>query len=191
MNSYCPKNKQDWRKWLQKNHLREESIWLIINKKNAPNPNLTWSEAVDEALCFGWIDSVRMPIDENQFKQYFSKRKPKSNWSKINKDKVAALIENGLMQDAGYKSIEIAKENGSWTILDKIEALEIPNDLKVALENQKGAMEFFEGLSKSDKKILLHWVSSAKRDETKQRRILEIVESASNNQLPNQFRRKR
>lgn len=191
MNSYCPKNKQDWRKWLQKNHLKEDSIWLVINKKNAPNPNLTWSEAVDEALCFGWIDSVRMPIDENQFKQYFSKRKPKSNWSKINKDKVAALIENGLMQDAGYKSIEIAKENGSWTILDKIEALEIPNDLKVALENQKGAMEFFEGLSKSDKKILLHWVSSAKRDETKQKRILEIVESASNNQLPNQFRRKR
>ncbi len=191
MNSYCPKNKQEWRKWLQKNHLKEESIWLVINKKNAPNPNLTWSEAVDEALCFGWIDSVRMPIDEYQFKQYFSKRKPKSNWSKINKDKVAVLIENGLMQDAGYKSIEIAKKNGSWTILDKIESLEIPNDLKVALENQKGAMEFFEGLSKSDKKILLHWVSSAKRDETKQKRILEVVENASNNQLPNQFRRKR
>lgn len=190
MNSYCPKNKQDWRKWLQKNHLKEESIWLVINKKNAPNPNLTWSEAVDEALCFGWIDSVRMPIDEYQFKQYFSKRKPKSNWSKINKDKVAVLIENGLMQDAGYKSIEIAKKNGSWTILDKIEALEIPNDLKSALENQKGAMEFFEGLSKSDKKILLHWVSSAKRDETKRKRILEILENASNKQLPNQFRRK-
>ncbi|MCR9253321.1 MAG: YdeI/OmpD-associated family protein [bacterium] len=191
MNSYCPKNKQDWRKWLQKNHLKEESIWLIINKKNAPNPNLTWSEAVDEALCYGWIDSVRMPIDENQFKQYFSKRKPKSNWSKINKDKVTILIENGLMQDAGYKSIEIAKKNGSWTILDKIESLEVPNDLKEALENQKDAMEFFEGLSKSDKKILLHWVFSAKRDETRRKRILEVVENVSNKQLPNQFRRKK
>ncbi len=188
MKSYCPKNKKDWRNWLKKNHLIKDSIWLIINKKDSPNPNLNWSEAVDEALCFGWIDSVRKTIDSEKYMQYFSKRKPKSTWSKINKDKVKILIEQGLMEEEGYKSIEIAKENGSWTILDEVEALVIPEDLKREFANHKGSMEYFDSLSKSAKKILLHWVVFAKRRETRQKRILEIVENASKNLKPKQFR---
>jgi uncharacterized protein YdeI (YjbR/CyaY-like superfamily) len=188
MNSYCPSNKEQWRNWLKKNHLTKESIWLIINKKGSPTPNLNWSEAVDEALCFGWIDSTKKSIDSEKYMQYFCKRKPNSNWSKINKDKVKTLIEQGLMDEAGYKSIEIAKENGSWSNLDKVEALVIPEDLKEKFANYQGSMEYFDSLSKSAKKILLYWVISAKRKETRKKRILEIAENASQKLKPKQFR---
>ena len=185
---YCPDDKNDWRKWLELNHNKKDAIWLIFYKKKSPNYNLSWSESVDEALCFGWIDSVKKTIDTEKYKQYFSKRKAKSNWSKINKDKVKTLIEQGLMKEEGYKSIEIAKENGSWTILDEVEALVIPEDLKEEFEKYKGSMEYFDSLSKSVKKILLHWVVSAKRKETRQKRILEVVENARNYLKPKQFR---
>ena len=185
---YCPNDKQDWRKWLELNHKKEDAVWLIFYKKKSPNYNLSWSESVDEALCFGWIDSTKKTIDSEKYKQYFSKRKAKSNWSKINKDKVKTLIDQGLMEKEGYKSIEIAKENGSWTILDGVEALIIPEDLKREFENHEGSMEYFDSLSKSGKKILLYWVISAKRKETRQKRVLEIAENASNNLKPKQFR---
>ena len=185
---YCPYDKQDWRKWLELNHKKKEAVWLIFYKKKSPNYNLSWSESVDEALCFGWIDSTKRIIDSEKYKQYFCKRKAKSNWSKINKDKVKTLIEQGLMKEEGYKSIEIAKENGSWTILDEVEALVIPEDLKEEFTNYKGSMEYFGNLSNSAKKILLHWVVSAKRKKTRQKRILEIVENASKNLKPKQFR---
>jgi len=185
---YCPYDKKEWRKWLELNHNKKDAVWLIFYKKKSSNHNLSWSESVDEALCFGWIDSTKRSIDSEKYKQYFSRRKAKSNWSKINKDKVKTLIDQGLMEEEGYKSIEIAKENGSWTILDGVEALIIPEDLKEEFENYKGSREYFSSLSKSVKKILLHWVVSAKRKETRQKRILEIVENASNNLKPKQFR---
>ena len=185
---YSPKNQKDWRAWLELNHKEEKPVWLIFYKKKSPSYNLSWSDSVDEALCFGWIDSTKRTIDSEKYKQYFSKRKAKSNWSKVNKDKVEILIAKGLMQESGYKSIEIAKENGSWTILDAVEALIIPEDLKEELTKDKRAKDFFEGLSKSAKKVLLYWVFSAKRKETRQKRILEIVENAGHNLKPKQFR---
>ncbi|MGB1004086.1 MAG: YdeI/OmpD-associated family protein [Salibacteraceae bacterium] len=185
---FCPQNQEDWRKWLELNHEKESAIWVVFFKKKSPKHNLSWSDSVDEALCFGWIDSTKKTMDNERFKQYFSKRKAKSNWSKVNKDKVKTLIEKGLMKEAGYKSIEVAKENGSWTILDGVEALIIPQDLKKELANFNGAEEYFGRLSKSAKKILLHWVLSAKRIETRKKRILEIAENASNKMKPKQFR---
>ena len=185
---YCPNDKKDLRKWLELNHNKKDAVWLIFYKKKSPNYNLSWSESVDEALCFGWIDSTKKSIDSEKYKQYFSKRKAKSNWSKINKDKVKTLIDQGLMEEQGYKSIEIAKENGSWTILDEVEALIIPEDLKEEFANYKGSIEYFDSQSKSVKKGLLHWVVAAKRKETRQKRILEIVENASNHLKPKQFR---
>ncbi|MDO6803651.1 YdeI/OmpD-associated family protein [Wenyingzhuangia sp. 1_MG-2023] len=185
---YCPSNQQDWREWLELNHKNKESVWVIFYKKSSANVNLSWSESVDEALCFGWIDSTKKTIDNEKYRQYFSKRKAKSNWSKVNKEKVKTLIEQGLMREEGYKSIEIAKENGSWTILDEVEALVIPTDLHEEFLNYKGSMEFFNSLSNSAKKILLYWIVSAKRKETRQKRILEIAENASNNLKPKQFR---
>lgn len=113
---------------------------MYLTKHQEKTPSISWSEAVDEALCFGWIDSTKKTIDKERYMQYFSKRKAKSNWSKINKDKVKTLIDQGLMQEEGYKSIETAKQNGSWTMLDEVEALVIPDDLNEQLVAYKNAM---------------------------------------------------
>ena len=186
--TYCPGSRADWRKWLEKNHQSAQSVWLVYFKTSTKIPSLSWSDAVDEALCFGWIDSTKKTIDKERYMQYFSRRKPNSTWSKINKEKVDKLIQNHLMTKAGFDSIETAKQNGSWTISDEVEALVIPEDLKEEMENYKGSIEYFDSLSKSDKKILLHWVVFAKRTETRNKRILEIAESASKNLKPKQFR---
>ncbi len=151
-------------------------------------PSLSWSEAVDEALCFGWIDSTKKTIDEFSFMQLFSKRKPKSIWSKINKEKVRQLIESGRMTEAGYKSVETAKQNGSWIILDEVEELIIPKDLEAAFEKHKGSKEYFLGLTKSTRKIILSWIILAKRRETRQQRIDEVVESAAHHLKPKHLR---
>lgn len=188
IDEFCPVNRQDWRDWLQANHKDEQAIWLIFYKKNSPKYNLSWSDAVDEALCFGWIDSVKYPVDDMRFKQYFSKRKPKSVWSKINKDKVEQLMKDDLMTEAGLKCIEIAKENGQWTALDAVESLEIPADLQSALNEHKGAKAFFEGLNKSTTKHMLYWIHSAKRPETRAKRVKEIVDCAKLETKPKLFR---
>ena len=185
---YCPYDQRDWRKWLELNYNKKEAVWLIFYKKTSPNHNLSWSESVDEALCFGWIDSTKKTIDKERYMQYFSRRKPNSIWSKINKDKVDYLTSENLMQKAGYKAIEIAKKNGSWTILDEVEALIIPEDLKKEFDERVGSLEYYESLSKSAKKILLGWVVLAKKTETRQKRIIEIVENASRKLKPKQFR---
>src|SRR5690606_5957901 len=113
-------SQQEWRDWLQANHAEKQSVWLIQYKKRSNVPSISWSEAVDEALCFGWIDSTKKSIDAEKYMQYYSKRKTNSMWSKINKDKIQQLITDGTMTEAGFKSIETAKLNGSWTILDAV-----------------------------------------------------------------------
>lgn len=185
---YCPYNKQEWREWLELNHKKEKAIWLIFYKKSSPQYNLSWSESVDEALCFGWIDSVKKTIDSEKYKQYFSKRKTNSVWSKVNKDKIDFLINEKLMQEAGYKTIEVAKRNGSWSTLDSVEALVVPEDLKKEFNERAGSLEYYESLSKSAKKILLAWIALAKRPETRQKRIIEVAENASKGLKPKQFR---
>ena len=169
-------------KWLSEKSV-SEALNLAVKNDSGPSPNSELAKLVTVP-----VNSVKRPIDNEKFKQYFRKRKAKSNWSKINKDKVKALFDQGLMQKAGFQSIEIAKENGSWTILDGIEALEMPEDLHEALTKHEGVFDFFDNLSKSVKKILLYWVYSVKREETRQKRVLEIVENASKGLKPKQFR---
>jgi len=110
INTFCPANQNDWRTWLIKNHRTEQSVWLVYHKKKSNVPSISWSQAVDEALCFGWIDSTARPINDSTFMQFFCKRKPKSVWSKINKEKVNRLVNEGLMAQAGFESIETAKK---------------------------------------------------------------------------------
>lgn len=172
---FCPTSQTDWREWLIKNHQIKQSVWLIFFRKSTDIPSLTWSQAVDEALCFGWIDSTKKSIDDKSYKQYFCKRKPKSTWSKVNKTKVKQLIDSGLMTKSGLKCIEIAKENGSWTILDDVENLVVPEDLAKAL-NENGLTEKFQNLGKSIKKQLLHRLLFAKRAATRKKRMIEILE---------------
>lgn len=185
---YYPKSRTDWRNWLLRNHKTKQSVWLVFYNNKSEKKSISWSNAVDEAICFGWIDSKKQKIDEFCYRQYYSKRNPNSTWSKINKEKVEQLIKSGLMTESGLKSIEVAKENGSWTILDEVEELIVPKDLKQALKSYKNAFEYFDSQSKSIKKMLLYWVASAKRPETRQKRIEEIAELASNEQKPKQFR---
>ena len=186
--TFCPKSRQEWREWLEDNHLEKQSIWLIYYKKKTNIPTVTYSDAVDEALCFGWIDSKAKSIDEKKSMQFFSKRKIKSVWSKVNKDKVARLSEAGLMAQAGLNSVEIAKQNGSWTILDEAEALIIPNDLELEFQKNPNSKDYFLGLSRSDKRNILQWLTMAKRSETRIKRIEEIVELAGEKLKPKQFR---
>ncbi|MEP7195430.1 MAG: YdeI/OmpD-associated family protein [Saprospiraceae bacterium] len=174
--AYYPQTKQHWRKWLDKNHVQKASVWLILYKQKVGKPTITWSDAVDEALCYGWIDSIRKTLDEERSIQFFSKRKAKSTWSKINKQKVQLLIETGLMTKAGLDCIEIAKQNGSWEILDSVEELIIPADLEKELLKNINAMDIFLALSKSVRKAMLHRIQLAKRPETRLKRILEILE---------------
>lgn len=184
---FYPKTQAAWRKWLVKNHQIKKSVWLVFYKKETKKPSLSWSNAVDEALCFGWIDSVKRKLDEERSIQFFSKRKPQSTWSKINKAKVQVLIKADLMSDAGYKCIEIAKKNGSWTLLDEVEELIIPKDLEKEFKTKKGSKEYFLSLSKSVKKAILQWLVLAKLTSTRQNRISQIVELASKKQKPKQF----
>jgi len=184
----CPANRRQWRQWLQKNHSKKPSVWLMCYKKKSKQPTISWSDAVDEALCFGWIDSIRKTIDEERFVQFFSKRKACSTWSKVNKEKIETLIDKGLMAQAGFESIERAKQNGSWAILDKVEELIIPKDLVKQFKTRPGSKEFFLSLSKSVRKAMLQWITLAKQEETRQRRIDELVELAGQKQKPKQFR---
>ncbi len=172
---FYPKTKQQWRKWLEKNHQIKDAVWLIFYNKSSTKQTISWSDAVDEALCFGWIDSVKKSIDQETSIQFFSKRKAKSTWSKINKEKVEKLIQAGLMSNAGLSVIDIAKQDGSWHILDEVENLIIPDDLLNALKARENAEETFNNLSKSAKKLMLTQLVLAKKSETRQNRIAEIV----------------
>lgn len=186
--SFYPKNQQEWRQWLEENHVSKQSVWVIYYKKSTNIASITWSDAVDEALCFGWIDSTTKSVDAETFTQFFCKRKPNSVWSKINKEKVRLLIEQGLMMQAGYDSIEKAKQNGSWTILDEVEELIIPDDLEKEFDTKPGSKDFFLSLSKSVRKAILQWLVLAKQQETRQKRINEIVTQAAQKLKPKQFR---
>jgi len=185
--TFCPKSRADWRKWLEENHQSKQCVWLVYFRVSTKVASVSWSEAVDEALCFGWIDSTKKTIDKERYMQYFSRRKPNSTWSKINKDKVAKLTQNKQMTKAGFDSIETAKQNGTWSLMDDVENLIIPEDLSIALNKNESAMEFFQSQSKSIKKILLHWVVVAKRVETRDKRIAEIAQSAAKGKRPKQF----
>ena len=185
--TFYPSSGKEWRKWLKENHQTKQSIWVLCYKQAAGIPTVSWSDLVDEALCFGWIDSTRVSLGDGKFIQFLTRRKPRSNWSKINKDKVARLIEEGRMTKAGYDSIETAKKNGSWTLLDKVEALTIPKELAAEFRLRPGSRKYFMGLSRSVKKMMLQWVAMAKRPETKLKRATEIAENAAEGRKPKQF----
>jgi uncharacterized protein YdeI (YjbR/CyaY-like superfamily) len=186
--TFHAKSRKEWRKWLEKNHSTEKSVWLVIYKKESEIPSVYYPEAVDEALCFGWIDSKPNKRDEDSYYQFFAKRNPKSNWSKVNKEKIAKLIEKGLMQSAGLEMIEIAIENGTWTALDEVENLIIPDDLQELFSDNKTAFENWERFPSSSKRGILEWILNAKKPETRQKRIEETVSLAEKDIRANHYR---
>jgi uncharacterized protein YdeI (YjbR/CyaY-like superfamily) len=187
--TFHAKNRKEWRKWLDKNHKKEKSVWLIIYNMGSQTPSIYYPEAVDEALCFGWIDSKPNKRDAESRYQYFAKRNPKSNWSKINKEKVARLMSAGLMSEAGLEMVQLAKESGTWTALDKVESLEVPDDLMKLFATNKTAFKNWEQFSKSTKRGILDWIQNAKRSETRNKRIEETVALAEKNIRANQYKK--
>lgn len=178
-------SRQQWRAWLKENHAKSAGIWFVYFKKQTGKPRVTYDEAVEEALCFGWIDSVPRKFDENRSKLLFTMRKPKSVWSKLNKARIEILIEKGLMTEIGLAKIEAAKKDGSWNALDASDNLEIPIDLAKAFERNKAAKKNFDAFSDSVKRVILSWIFSAKRDETRAARIGKTVEMATRNKRAN------
>lgn len=178
------RNRQEWRKWLEKNYASSPGIWLVYHKKNAEGPCVSYDEAVEEALSFGWIDSKVNKLDKERYIQVFTPRKPRSIWSRSNKERVRTLIKEGLMTPAGLEKVEIAKKDGSWNFIDDIENLIIPEDLKEALKANARAKDNFESFSNSVKKQILYWIKSAKRPETRIRRIEKTVSLAELNKNP-------
>jgi uncharacterized protein YdeI (YjbR/CyaY-like superfamily) len=139
--TFHARSRQEWREWLEENHQSEKSVWLIVYKKESNVPSVYYTEAVDEALCFGWIDSKPNKRDDRSYYQFFAKRNPKSNWSKVNKTRVEKLIAQNLMTAAGLKMVEIAKRTGTWTALNEVENIKIPDDLQKEFDNNKTAFE--------------------------------------------------
>ncbi|BAY36859.1 hypothetical protein NIES2111_11920 [Nostoc sp. NIES-2111] len=177
-------NRQEWREWLERNYQSAIGVWLVYYKVKSGKPSIRYSEAVKEALCFGWIDSKVKSLDEESYMQIFTPRKPKSVWSKLNKQYIQELIEQGLMTEAGLAKIVAAQQDGSWTTLDAIEALMIPDDLQQALAANATASRYFAGLSNSTKKNILSWIASAKRPETRLRRIEQTIDAVAQNKIP-------
>lgn len=177
-------DRKAWREWLEKNHLTSSGIWLVYYKVKSEKASIRYAEAVKEALCFGWIDSKIKSLDKDSYKQIFTPRKAKSVWSKLNKQYIEELIQQGLMTEVGLKKIETAKQDGAWTALDEIEALIVPMDLRQALEANEIASQNFEVFSNSLKKNILSWISSAKRPETRLKRIKKTINSAMQKRSP-------
>jgi uncharacterized protein YdeI (YjbR/CyaY-like superfamily) len=188
--TFYAESKAAFRNWLIDNHNTESNLWLIIYKKDSGTPSITYDQAVDEALCFGWVDSSINKRDDESFYQYFAKRNPKSNWSKVNKLKVEKLISEGLMAASGLKMIDLAKQTGTWTALDDVENLINPPDLQEALDQNPLAKEYFELFPRSVKRGILEWLMNAKQTETRLKRITEIVSKAERNERANQFVKK-
>lgn len=168
-----PANRAAWRKWLRAHHAKSTGVWLVFLK--GPERQLPYADSVEEALCFGWIDSLLRPIDGQSYMQLFTPRKPKSNWSALNKRRVKDLIARKLMAPAGLAKIAEAKKNGSWTKLDAVEAMIIPPDFAKALAANRKARAFFDSLAPSSRKGILYWINSVKSAELRASRIAHAV----------------
>ncbi|MFC2054927.1 YdeI family protein [Chloroflexota bacterium] len=185
MKKHLFNDRDEWRTWLEEHHQSESEVWLIYYKGHTGKKSIRYEEAVEEALCFGWIDSKVKRIDEEKYMQRYTPRKELSNWSESNKKRVKKLIANGQMTQAGLEKVDIAKRNGSWNRLEDIDKeLVVPGDLEAALAQNPKAEENFNGFAPSHKKQYLWWLKSAKKAETRERRIQEIVKRAEENIKP-------
>jgi len=174
-----PRSRKAWREWLKTHHASSSGIWLVIAKKHTGIPSLTYNDAVEEALCFGWIDSLMNPIDEALYKQMFTPRKSKSLWSALNRTRVERLIASGLMTSAGMKMIDVAKESGRWEAHAPSETLTLPPELRKALSANKDAKKNWPTYTESQRKMFLYMVHGAKRPETRAKRVARVVDIVS------------
>ena len=170
------KNRKEWREWLSKYHDREAGIWLVFYKKEIARPTLEYEDSVEEALCFGWIDSIIKKIDKERYARKFTPRKPESRWSELNKKRVEKMVQAGLTTPFGLKKIKAAQKSGLWEKADRPQlSFEITPEFEEALKNNPKAKENFEKLAPTYKKQYLGWIEVAKRPETRKKRIRESI----------------
>ena len=176
MRKYTPKSRKQWREWLAKNHAVTAEVWLVFYKKHTGKPTLSYSDAVEEALCFGWIDGIRKRIDDERYMHRFTPRKPDSNWSETNKKRVARLLEENLIEPAGLTLIEAAQRSGRWDVPGRKDVdLSMPVELESALDKNDKAATFFRSLAPSYKREFVAWIATAKRPETRAKRLAETI----------------
>lgn len=174
-----PRDRSAWRAWLEEHYADPSGVLLVVSRKGAPAPTLSYADAVEEAVAFGWIDSRGRRIDGERFGVTFSPRKPGSGWSRSNKERVERLTAAGLMAAPGLAAVERAKANGSWNALDDVEELRMPDDLLAALAADPEAERGFAAFAPSARKMSLYWISTAKRPETRSARIAATVRDAA------------
>jgi uncharacterized protein YdeI (YjbR/CyaY-like superfamily) len=172
-------SRAQWRTWLEVNHDSARGVWLCSWRDRANRAVCPYPEAVEEAICFGWIDATVNVLDDERSLQLMTPRKAKSSWTRLNRRRADAMEAAGLMTDAGRRAIEVARRNGSWTIYDSVEDLVEPPALAAALDAHAAARRQWDAFPPSAKKAMLWWVVSAARDETKDRRVAAIVEQAA------------
>ena len=182
------KDRAAWRRWLERHHATSPSVRLAIGKKGASVPHVGYADAVEEALCFGWIDGRAGSLDDDAYLQLMSRRKPGSGWSAINKERIDRLTAAGLMTPAGQAVIDAAKADGSWSKLDASEALTVPRDLATAFRAYPDAKRHFDAFPPSARKVILAWIGDAKRPETRAKRVEEAARLANENVRANQPR---
>ena len=175
---YHAESREQWRSWLEANHDSARGVWLCSWRPVTGKPACPYPEVVEEAICFGWIDSTVNRLDDERGLQLLTPRKPKSTWTRLNRKRVADMEASGLMTAAGRRAVDVAKGNGWWTILDPVEDLVEPDDLAAALDEESAARRAWDGFSPSARKAMLWWVISAARLDTRARRIATIVAKA-------------
>ena len=183
------KDRAAWRRWLERHHATSPSVRLAIGKKGASVPRVGYADAVEEALCFGWIDGRAGSLDDDAYLLLMSRRKPRSGWSAINKERIERMTAAGLMTPAGQAAIDAARADGSWAKLDASEALTVPRDLATAFRAYPDATRHFDTFPPSARKVILAWIGDAKRPETRAKRIEETARLANENVRANQPRR--
>lgn len=183
---FQPGSLADWREWLAANHGTDAGVWLVTFKKATGRQAFPPEAAIEEALSFGWIDSLPRALDAERTMLWFSPRKASSGWSGVNKRRVERLIAEGRMQPAGWRAIEVAKANGAWERLDAATQLEVPADLEAALRGYPNAAERFAAFPPSARRGILEWIAQAKRPETRARRVAETARLAEQNLRANQ-----
>lgn len=180
------KNRNEFREWLQKNHAKKSELWLLFYKVKTGKKSIRYPEAVEEAICFGWIDGILKRIDDEKHAQRFTPRKPKSIWSKVNKDRAEKMIEAGKMTEAGLAKIKDAKKSGWWkkAYTTTRRDSEMSAEMREVLTSDKEAWENFQNFAKSAQNTYIFWINYAKRDETKKKRIQIVLERSKRNQPP-------
>lgn len=184
-----PKTRKAWRAWLQKHHARSAGTWLVNFKKDSGKPRMDYGDMVEEALCFGWVDSKPRALDASRSMLWFAPRKRGTGWSKPNKARVAALVAAAAMAPAGLAKVAAAKRDGSWTKLDAVEALDTPRDLAAALRRHAGSRRNFDAFPRSVRRGILEWIVQAKQPDTRARRIAETATLAARNERAHQWRK--